>query len=109
MALLASIFYVKFNSPWLLMLIKMNFLFAFMSLLPIPRISGTKMGEGATPGLHIFFYDRALYVFTLVSILAYSGLIYLAATAWMSFWFLIISLVIGLIGLFVFKEMFDKT
>jgi len=52
-------------------IIKFNFIFAFFSLLPIPTIKGTKLGNGGTPGFNILFYAKGLFVFSVLVFIVY--------------------------------------
>lgn len=109
LALIISFFYLINKNPVLLLFIKINFLYAFLSLLPIPRIHGLSIKDGATAGLHIFFFQKPLYAFTIVSVIAYAGLIYLAATAWHSFFILLLALILGLVGMALFNHLWEKS
>ncbi|MFC2135957.1 hypothetical protein ACFLTH_15180 [Bacteroidota bacterium] len=108
MALFMSFFYVATQSNWFLIFIKVSFLYTFFSMLPIPKIAGTKLGDGATAGFYMFFYKRQLFVFMFVSMIIYAILIWFSATIAMSFWLLILSLIIGLIAMFIFLRVSEE-
>ncbi|MBU1201012.1 MAG: hypothetical protein KKA51_00795 [Nanoarchaeota archaeon] len=105
-ALLFSFIYLATNSEWVFIFVKVNFAYAFFSMLPIPTISGLKLREGATPGFNIFFFSRRLYIFIFFSLTAFSLLIYYGITVLNSFWSLILALFLGLIGLLIFVKIF---
>lgn len=108
-ALLLSFIYIPTQNQWVKLLIIINFLYAFFSMLPIPRIAGTKIESGATSGIYIFFFGRPLYVFIFASLIAYSGIIYLAASVWSSVILLIVSMILGAIVLFIFLKFIENT
>jgi len=108
LALLMSFVYLATKSYWVLFFIKLNFLYAFLSMLPIPRIEGIKMGGGSTVGFYIFFFGRPLYVFMLISLILYAWFVYYATTVLGSFLLLLLAMILGLIVMFVFLKVVEK-
>ncbi len=106
-AMLVGLIYLQFPSYLLLLFVKLNLLFAFFSMLPIPTISGMKLGDGSTPGFTIFFFSRQLYVFIFASLICYIGLIYFLITILNSFWLLLLAAVLGAIIFFFFSRIID--
>jgi len=106
-ALIFGFVYLVTKNYWILLFIKINFIYAFFSVLPLPRISGIKLGQGATPGFHIFFFGRPLFVFILVFLIAYSLLIYTSITLFGGWITLLLALIIGAIATFFFVKYSD--
>ena len=108
LALLAGFVYIFTESYWVMFFIMINFLYAFYAMIPMPKISGLKMSQGATQGFYIFFFARPLYVFIFSSLIMYSLLIYVSVKILGSFPLLIISMLLGLFGLFIFLKVIEK-
>lgn len=115
LALLFGIFYLKTHNPLMLSFMKVNLLFAFFSMLPLPTFfvsnirNRMKLGEGATAGFNIFFFSRPLYIFIFVSLIIYSALIYIFSAIIGSFVLLIIALVLGLISIHFFLKLIGES
>ncbi|MFH1771076.1 MAG: hypothetical protein ABH828_05995 [archaeon] len=104
LALIFSFLYLATNSHWVLYFIGLNFLYGFYSMLPVPRIAGTKMGEGATAGFHIFFFGRPLYIFIFSTLILYCILLYVSITFFGGWLTLFLAAVLGLIAMFFFLK-----
>lgn len=104
LVLFASFLYLQTNNDWVMYFININLIFAFFTMLPLPKVSGIKIGEGATTGFNIYFFSRQLYIFLFATLIAYALLIYFAITILGSFLTLFIALIIGLIGLYFFVK-----
>ncbi|NQU98381.1 hypothetical protein HQ533_02855 [Candidatus Woesearchaeota archaeon] len=104
LALMFGFIYLATENYWVMQFIKFNFLYAFFSMLPLPRFGGLKLHAGATPGIHIFFFGRPLYVFIFSSLIIYSLLIISAITIFGNFPLLILAMLVGLAVMFFFLK-----
>lgn len=104
LALIFSFLYLATNNQWVLYFIGLNFLYGFYCMLPVPRIAGIKMSEGATPGFHIFFFGRPLYVFIFSTLILYSILLYISITFFGGWITLLLAAVLGVIAMFFFLK-----
>jgi len=108
-AMFVGFIYFWTHNPWVLMFIKINLIYAFYSMLPIPTISGVKISEGATAGLNIFFFSRKLYIFIFFSIVCYSLLAWFLIAVVNSFWLLLLAAVLGAIVAYLFMHVIEDS
>ena len=108
-AAFAGLLFLATNSYWVLFFIKISLIYAFFSILPLPKASGIKFGEGATPGFHLFFFSRNLYIFIFFTTIAYIALLLSSILIFGSILALIISIVLGLLGLLLFSKFIEKS
>ncbi len=107
LALIFGVIYLRSGNLWILYFIKINFIYAFFSLLPLPKISGLRFEGGTTAGFNIFFFSRPLYMFIFSTLFAYSAIVFWAITILGSLMVLIISLFIGLVATYFFLKVVE--
>lgn len=107
--LICGMIYYGTHNPYVLYFMHINFIYAFFTLIPIPKFKGLKLVEGATPGLHIYFYTRRLHTFILLSLICYWVLVSASTTFFPSLGLLILAMILGVIGMFFYMKFADET
>lgn len=95
--IVGPLFFAFGRDDTLLSIIIVNLLLAIYSVLPIPKIDMPSKMDSGSDGLGMFYFSRTLYVLVLVTVLAFSGLVFSSANSVGMGWLFIIAFVIGCI------------
>ncbi len=95
--IIGPLFFVSGRNDVLLSMIIVNLLLAIYSILPIPKIDMPSKMDSGSDGLGLFYFSRTLYVLVLVTVLAFSALVFSSANSVGMGWLFIIAFVIGCI------------